>query len=148
MMRNLTLAISVALILLSALSCGNTKSNKQKTAETSSETTTEELVAKLCEDTTSEVFVDFGIVKARSIAQKCILIENATEETIVLLDYETTCRCTTLTLDRTPIAPGESCEVMLTFDSRGEWGSVGNYLSITTSNPGCNVAVWMCAEVD
>jgi hypothetical protein len=38
--------------------------------------------------------------------------------------------------------------VVLTFDSRGEWGSVGNFLEVATSNPECGFVVWMSAMVE
>lgn len=147
-MRNFALAISVALGLLLATSCNKTTSSKEQSNEASTEATAESLVVRLCDNTTSEVYVDLGTVEARSTATESIRIENATDEPIVLVDYETTCRCTTMEFSRKPIQPGESCVATLIFDSRGEWGTVGNYISIATSTEGCNIAVWMCAEID
>lgn len=95
-----------------------------------------------------EVLVDFGSVPYSSTATKQIRLINRTAQPIVLLDYETTCRCTWLTLPATPIAPNAYADVEVTFDSRGEFGSIGNYLSVTTSDEQCNVAIWMCAEVE
>jgi hypothetical protein len=108
----------------------------------------EVLVAELTEGATSEVLADFGVVEPRSISSLDIRIVNTTDSPIVLLDYETTCRCTTLEFDRTPIAAGGEAVAVLTFDSRGEWGSVGNFLSIETSNEECAVVVWMSAHIE
>lgn len=108
----------------------------------------EELVAELSEGATSEVVVDFGVVEPRSIAEREIRVVNQTDNPLVLLDYSTTCRCTTLEFDRKPICPGGEAVVVLTFDSRGEWGGVGNFLEITTSNPECGFVVWMGATVE
>lgn len=108
----------------------------------------EELVAELSEGATSEVVVDFGVVEPRSIAEREIRVVNQTDNPLVLLDYSTTCRCTTLEFDRKPIGPGGEAVVVLTFDSRGEWGGVGNFLEITTSNPECGFVVWMGATVE
>ncbi len=108
----------------------------------------EELVAELSEGATSEVVVDFGVVEPRSIAEREIRVVNQTDNPLVLLDYSTTCRCTTLEFDRKPISPGGEAVVVLTFDSRGEWGGVGNFLEITTSNPECGFVVWMGATVE
>lgn len=107
-----------------------------------------ELVAELSEGATSEVVVDFGVVEPRSIAEREIRVVNQTDNPLVLLDYSTTCRCTTLEFDRKPIYPGGEAVVVLTFDSRGEWGGVGNFLEITTSNPECGFVVWMGATVE
>jgi hypothetical protein len=105
------------------------------------------LSAELAEGSVAEVLVDFGDVKYSECVSRTIVLKNTTNSPIVLLSYETTCRCTWLELPKRAIAPNESGEVTITFDSRGEWGSVGNYLSIETSNEKCNVAVWMCAEI-
>ena len=105
------------------------------------------LEAKLAKGSVAEVMVDFGEVPYSKCVTKSFTIENGTNAPIVLLAYDTTCRCTWLTLPKTAIAPNESAEVTITFDSRGEWGSVGNFLSIETSNKSCKVAVWMSAEI-
>lgn len=105
------------------------------------------LSAELAEGSVTEVLVDFGDVKYSDTVNRTIVLKNTTDSPIVLLDYDTTCRCTWLDLPKKAIAPNKSAEVTITFDSRGEWGSVGNYLSIETSNEKCKVAVWMCAEI-
>ncbi len=108
----------------------------------------EELVAELAEGCTAEVMADFGDVEPRSVVSKTIRVVNTTDEPIVLLAYETTCRCTTLELDQKPIGVGDSRDITLTFDSRGEWGGVGNFLSVETSNPECAMVVWMSANIE
>lgn len=132
-------------LLLCVVACGSKQTSKS--SETVEETTPEVLVAELTEGSTCEVLADFGIVEPRAVEALPIRVINTTEEPIVLLDYTTTCRCTTLDMQRTPIEAGGECEVMLTFDSRGEWGGVGNFLDITTSNPECGFVIWMAATI-
>ena len=67
---------------------------------------------------------------------------------MVLVDYSTQCRCMWLEFDRSPIAEGDSRDIELYFDSRGEWGSVGNYMEITTSRDDAPVVLWISAEVE
>lgn len=132
-------------LLLCVVACGSKQISKSR--ETVEEATPEVLVAELTEGSTCEVLADFGIVEPRAVEALPIRVINTTEEPIVLLDYTTTCRCTTLDMQRTPIEAGGECEVMLTFDSRGEWGGVGNFLDITTSNPECGFVIWMAATI-
>ena len=132
-------------LLLCVVACGSKQTSKS--GETVEEATPEVLVAELTEGSTCEVLADFGIVEPRAVVALPIRVINTTEEPIVLLDYTTTCRCTTLDMQRTPIEAGGECEVMLTFDSRGEWGGVGNFLDITTSNPECGFVIWMAATI-
>ena len=107
----------------------------------------ERLYGELNEGKVCEVIVDYGNVAYGKEVSHTIYIKNCTATPIALLDYTTTCRCTWLELPHKAIAPNEEGEVVITFDSRGMWGSVGNYLSIETSNEACDVAIWMGAEV-
>ena len=136
----------VALVLC-GVACG-AKQTKSDAESVGCETAPELLSAELAEGYTAEVIAEFGVVEARSVVDMPIRVKNTTNEPIVLLDYSTTCRCTTLALPRTAIEAGGECEVVLSFDSRGEWGSVGNFLEVTTSNPECGFVVWMAAMVE
>ena len=138
------LRISLFLALILHVACG---SKQQHGDGVEHENMPEELVAELTIGAASEVLVELGAVAPRSITTRDIRIVNTTDAPIVLLDYETTCRCTTLDFPRTPIAAGGEVVAVLSFDSRGEWGGVGNFLSIETSNEECAVVVWMSAEV-
>lgn len=95
-----------------------------------------------------EVIVDFGYVMRSAKVDKCIHITNLSDSPIVLLDYSTQCRCMWLDFERTPIAPNESTDITLTFDSRGEWGSVGNYIEITTNIDSTPIVMWIGAEIE
>ena len=95
-----------------------------------------------------EVVVDLGYVQPSAIVEESIRLTNLSDTPIVLLDYSTQCRCMWLEFERTPIAPNESCDITLTFDSRGEWGSVGNYMEITTSCDSAPIVLWIGAEIE
>lgn len=137
----MTRYVALLALVLFAMACGQ----KQQTAADSG--VVEEL-AELVEGRTAEVMVDFGDVEPRSVVSKTISVVNTTDEPIVLLDFETTCRCTTLEFDHRPIGEGESRDITLTFDSRGEWGGIGNFLSVETSNEECALVVWMSAYIE
>ena len=104
--------------------------------------------AEIKRDTVCEVLVDLGRVYYSDTVVKNIRLINKTDAPIALLDYQTTCRCTGLTLPNTAIAPNDYADIELTFDSRGEFGSIGNFLSIETSDESVDVVVWMCAEIE
>ena len=138
----------VALVLF-VVACG-AKQTKSSAEDVACDMAAEPVVleAELAEGYTAEVIAEFGVVEARSVVEMPIRVKNNTDEPIVLLDYSTTCRCTTLALPRTAIEAGGESEVTLTFDSRGEWGGVGNFLEVETSNPECGFVVWMAAMVE
>ena len=106
------------------------------------------LVAEYSGGEVCEVVVDLGYVKRSAVATETIRLTNCSDSPIVLLDYSTQCRCMWLEFEREPIAPNESADITLTFDSRGEWGSVGNYMEITTSSDSAPIVLWIGAEIE
>ena len=104
--------------------------------------------AELHKDSVTEVLVDMDCVPASFTSTVDIRLTNCTDTHISLLDYKATCRCVWLDMPKRSIAPGGYADIRLYFDSRGEWGSIGNYINITTSTEGSEVAIWMCAEVE
>ena len=106
------------------------------------------LRADIRRDSLSEVMVEFGSVAYSTTAEKSIRFTNLTDSPIALLDFTTTCKCTWLKLPNKPIEVGESADVKVVFDSRGEYGSIGNYLSVKCSDESANIAIWVSAEVE
>ena len=148
-MHTVVRLISLLALVLCVVACGSKhKQVGEQTEVKETEQQAEVLEAELVEGSTCEVVVDFGVVESRSMVSRDIRVVNHTDAPIVLLDYETTCRCTTLDLPRMPIEPNGEAVAVLTFDSRGEWGSVGNFLSITTTNSECGFVIWMGATVE
>lgn len=104
--------------------------------------------AELSIGTTAEVLIELGRVTPSSTTITNIRLTNCTDTPIALTDYRATCRCVWLDMPKSAIGVGEHADITLYFDSRGEWGSIGNYVSITTSNQECEVAIWLSAEVE
>ena len=105
------------------------------------------IVAEMSDDV-CEVLVDFESVPYSSTTVKTIRVINRGTTPLVLVDYTTQCRCMWLDYSREPIMPGEYSDIELSFDSRGEWGSVGNYIKITTSREAAPIVLWIAAEVE
>ena len=133
--------VGVALALLVPADCGNTKSSDETTVFKGIEV--EYLGKEYC-----EILVDLGYVKRSATAQESIRLTNRSNYPIVLVDYTTQCRCMWLDFEREAIAPNQSADITLTFDSRGEWGSVGNYMEIMTSVEGAPIVLWIAAEIE
>lgn len=105
------------------------------------------IVAEVSDDV-CEVLVDFESIPYSSTTVKTIRVINRGSTPLVLVDYTTQCRCMWLDYSREPIMPGEYSDIELSFDSRGEWGSVGNYIKITTSREAAPIVLWIAAEVE
>lgn len=106
------------------------------------------LRAEIKRDSLCEVLVELGSVAYSTTAEKSIRFTNLTDAPLALLDFSTTCKCTWLELPNKPIEVGESADVKVVFDSRGEYGSIGNYLSVKCSDERANIAIWVSAEVE
>lgn len=121
---------------------------RREASKGASEEIFEGIVAEVKDDEVCEVLVDLGVVPYSSTTTQRIRLINSGSEPLVLVDYTTQCRCMWLDFEREPIAVGDSCDVVLSFDSRGEWGSVGNYMEIATSRENHPIVLWIGAEVE
>lgn len=149
-MRRRVIIIAIALLVAIALFAAvriadSTADNREREASTE---LFNGIVAEVGSDGACEVLVDLGIVPYSSTTTQCIRLINNSSEPLVLVDYTTQCRCMWLDFERKPIEVGASSDVVLTFDSRGEWGSVGNYMEIATSHEDCPIVLWIGAEVE
>lgn len=148
-MRRVWAIVVVGALLLSvvALVLLRNSNHKERTAQIA-EIEYNGIVAEYNGEGVCEVLVDIGYVRASSTTVTNIRIINHSTTPLVLIDYSTQCRCMWLDLNREPIAPSDKCDIKLSFDSRGEWGSVGNFMEITTSNTTSPIVLWIGAEVE
>lgn len=143
LLLRLRYVIATFVVGVIAAGCGNVAKQTSIKAEEEYQGITTDIRT----DSITEVLVELGDVAYSSIATKRLRLKNTTNTTLSLLDYKSTCRCTWISLPNEAIAPGEYGELELTFDSRGEFGSVGNYIDISTSDADCRIGVWMSAKV-
>ena len=134
-------SLAIIATALITISCGG------KTTTKSTELPYQGIEATIRTDSVTEVLVEFGDVPYSALATKSIRLHNPTTSPLSLLEYKATCRCTWINLPSAPIPADEYGEAELVFDSRGERGSVGNYIDITTSDPRCRIGVWISANV-
>jgi hypothetical protein len=140
--------IVVAILFATIRIVDSTIDNRRRANEDkSNETVVTGLSADIRTDSITEFIVEFGNVPYGSTATQTIRLRNITDKPLSLTEYQATCRCTWIELPRSPIAPKEYAEAEIFFDSRGEYGTVGNYIEIATSDERCRVAVWMSADV-
>ena len=98
-------------------------------------------------DSITEFIVELGQVPYSALATETIRVRNTTDKPLSLVEYRATCRCTWIELPLQPIAPDAWGEAEIFFDSRGEFGDVGNFIDISTSDERCRIGVWISAEV-
>lgn len=60
--------------------------------------------------------------------------ENRSDKPVVILRVDTSCGCVKAAFTRKPIAPGETGEVVVTFDPRGHEGALYKQMPVYTSD--------------
>lgn len=74
----------------------------------------------------SEKF-NFGISTINSTIVHKLWLKSTGTDTVKIRDIETTCSCTTMPLSRKEIAPGDSLEVTISWDTQRTFGPVHRY---------------------
>lgn len=115
-MRRLPTAIAIVFAAISILACGCTSPAEKKYAGKSIAITDSVLVHGGADT------LRLGSMFRREVVQKSFRLVNATEKTVVLLGYDTTCGCTQLLYDRKVLKPHEYCDMTCRYDSAGEYG--------------------------
>ena len=67
---------------------------------------------------------DFGDVIEGERLSYIFKFKNTGKSNLIIYSSEATCGCTTSTPPKAPIRPGESGEILVTFDSKGQKGNV------------------------
>lgn len=89
-----------------------------------------------------------GRMRQGEKAVKRLRIENGCDKPLVIVRHSTTCGCVVPEYERRPIAPGESADIVFTFDSQGEYGWQMKLLDFYLSSSERPLKVYVEAEVE
>jgi hypothetical protein len=78
---------------------------------------------------------DIDTLMAGSIVEKKITLKNAGSEKLTISKVEASCGCTGTLLSSETLKPGESGELLITFNSKGFSGQVHKTVSVTSNDP-------------
>ena len=92
--------------------------------------------------------VRFGHLGSGEIAVQRVWIENASAKPVVILSVQRSCGCTSLDVDKQPLAPGETRKLEITFDSRGEYGWQLKNLDLILAGAPKPLRLFVEADVD
>ncbi len=81
----------------------------------------------------SESSFDFGDITQGDRVTHTFAYENTGNEPLILSDVKTTCGCTATNWDREPLAPGETAEITVNFNSRGKMGMQNKVVTIMSN---------------
>lgn len=76
---------------------------------------------------------DFGTVKEGTIVKTSVSVTNTGKEPLVITNCHASCGCTTPTCPHDPVAPGQTVEVPIKFDSKGKPGHQRKEVTITAN---------------
>ncbi|MEH0157991.1 DUF1573 domain-containing protein [Limibacter armeniacum] len=81
----------------------------------------------------SEKTFDFGDISQGDVVTHVFKFENSGAAPLVLSNVSTTCGCTAPAWPREPIAPGETAEITIKFNSRGKMGKQNKVITINSN---------------
>lgn len=84
----------------------------------------------------SETSHDFGDIKQGDVVEHIFKYKNVGEGPLVITNIKASCGCTTPKWTREPVAPGESGEIQVKFNSRGKMGLQNKTVTISANVEG------------
>lgn len=78
--------------------------------------------------------VDYGEIEQNSDPLRSVKFTNTGNEPLIILNAKGSCGCTVPTYPREPIAPGESAEIEIRYDTK-RLGAINKTVKVTTNDP-------------
>jgi hypothetical protein len=133
-MKNLFFSLMSAVILLSAC---NQSSNSTTAGTAGSDPVM----------TFEKQTHDFGKIKTGETVSYDFKFKNTGSSPLIITDGRATCGCTTPTWPKTPVKPGESGVIHVTFNSVGKMGMQDKQITITANTKPAENVVHLIGEV-
>jgi len=134
----------MGLAFATLISCGNsTKSD----AETTSTEATENTNATKGKVEFEETVFDFGQIKEGEVVERTYVFTNAGEAPVILSQVSASCGCTTPSYTQTPVLPGKTGEIKVSFDSNGQAGKQQKIVTVVSNAENGVTTVQLRGEV-
>lgn len=91
---------------------------------------------------------DFGTIAKGDVVKHAFSFKNNGEAPLMISDIKTTCGCTTPKYTKDPIAPGESGEILVQFNSAGKSGVINKKVTIYANVEGGTDVVAIKCVID
>ncbi|MDF2432288.1 MAG: hypothetical protein JWP44_1919 [Mucilaginibacter sp.] len=142
-MKKLFLTLIAAGMLISACNQSNQTGNSATAANTTAANAADAPSMKFDKDTH-----DFGKIKSGDKVTYDFKFTNTGKSPLIITDAVATCGCTKPEWPKTPVKPGESGMIHVTFNSAGKMGLQDKMITITANtNPAQNM-VHLIGEVN
>ncbi|OHX67261.1 DUF1573 domain-containing protein [Flammeovirga pacifica] len=115
-----TLSVLIISVVLFT-SCGDKKESSSKSEKSTTQSSNENTSPK-AKFAFEETEFDFGDITEGDVVTHIFKYKNEGEVPLTITNVQVTCGCTAPNWDRKPLAPGETSDLKVTFNSRGKKG--------------------------
>ena len=126
---NILRSIFICITLATLVSCGNSRNNEDQSSDT---LVNEAAMAGGKIEFTEPIF-DFGQVKEGEVVEQVYAYTNMGTAPVILSQVSASCGCTTPSYTQTPVLPGQSGEIKVSFDSNGQVGKQQKIVTIVSN---------------
>lgn len=150
-MKNLSKYSVLALALIFFFSCGNAQKVKDESAKKETDAVMTDSLSKAAAQLGKVEFeesaYDFGQVKEGAQVKHTFVLKNAGDAPVILSKVTASCGCTQPEFSKSPILPGETSNIQVTFNSEGQVGKQQKIITIQSNASNGLTTVQLKGEV-
>ena len=149
-MKNLSKYSVLALTAVFFVSCGNAQKGKEE-AKVSSEVVASDSLSKAAAQMGKVEFEEsafgFGLVKEGAQVKHTFILKNTGDAPVILSKVTASCGCTQPEFSKSPILPGATSEIHVTFNSEGQVGKQQKIITVQSNASNGMTTVQLKGEV-
>ena len=141
------------LVLASVLffSCGNAQKGKEEANKTGTEAVATDSLSKAAAELgkveLAESAFDFGQIKEGAQVKHSFVLKNTGDAPVILSKVTASCGCTQPEFSKSPILPGGTSDIQVTFNSEGQVGKQQKIITIQSNASNGLTTVQLKGEV-
>ncbi len=128
---NIIKASFFCFVFATLVSCGNSNNTATETADSTAADSTSAAGTGKVEF--AEAAFDFGQVKEGEVVEHVYAFTNTGTSPVILSRVSASCGCTTPSYTQTPILPGKTGEIKVSFDSNGQVGKQQKIVTVVSN---------------
>ena len=150
-MKNFGKYSVLALLAMFFFSCGNASKGKEEGARIATDTAAADSLSKAAAQLGKVEFeesaFDFGQVKEGAQVKHTFVLKNTGDAPIIISKVTASCGCTQPEFSKSPILPGGTSEIHVTFNSEGQVGKQQKIITIQSNASNGLTTVQLKGEV-
>jgi hypothetical protein len=142
--------ILVSTLIIATISCSNNTGNQVGTEIVTNPATAQNPEAEninATEITFDENMFDFGIIKEGELVNHKFKFKNTGKNPLLITNASASCGCTVPNWSKEPIAPGQSGEIDVTFNSEGKPNHAEKSVTVVANTTPTNTMLLIKGEV-